>query len=96
MASSTLEKIEYLVLLVAVFALRSNLTEAEAYRYLNRYGAIALCEKHYGIMHTLSLDENIQTLQVYCQRKAEKYDRRTVEHDSRIGDRFDKVKGGSL
>ena len=69
MATSVLEKIEYLVLLVAVFSLRSNVTEAEAYRYLSRYGALSLCEKHYGIMHTLSVDENIQTLQVYCQKK---------------------------
>ena len=28
-----------------------------------------LCEKHYGIMHTLSLEENLQTLQAYCQKK---------------------------
>ncbi|MBP5540126.1 MAG: DUF3791 domain-containing protein [Bacteroidales bacterium] len=69
MATSVLEKIEYLVLLVAVFALRSNVTEAEAYRYLSRYGALSLCEKHYDIMHTLSVDENIQTLQAYCQKK---------------------------
>lgn len=69
MATSVLEKIEYLVLLVAAFALRSNVTEAEAYRYLSRYGALSLCEKHYGIMHTLSVDENIQTLQAYCQKK---------------------------
>ncbi|MBP5562606.1 MAG: DUF3791 domain-containing protein [Bacteroidales bacterium] len=69
MSSAILDKIEYLVLLVAVFATRSNISEAEAYRYLNRYGALALCDKHYGIMHTLSLDENIQTLQAYCQKK---------------------------
>ena len=69
MATSVLEKIEYLVLLVAVFALRSNVTEAEAYRYLSRYGALSLCEKHYDIMHTLSVDENIQTLQAYCQKR---------------------------
>ena len=65
-------KIEYLVLLVAAFATRSNVTEAQAYRYLSQYGALALCDKHYGIMHTLSLDENIQTLKDYCQRKGGK------------------------
>ena len=69
MATPVLDKIEYLVLLVAAFATRSNISEAEAYRYLTRYGALSLCEKHYGIMHTLSLEENIQTLQAYCQRK---------------------------
>ena len=69
MAASVVNKIEYLVLLVAAFATRSKVTEAQAYRYLSQYGALALCDKHYGIMHTLSLDENIQTLKDYCQRK---------------------------
>ena len=68
MATSILNKIEYLVLLVAAFAAQSKISEAEAYRYLSRYGALALCEKHYGIMHTLSIKENLQTLQDYCQK----------------------------
>ena len=72
MSSSIIDKIEYLVLLVAAFAHQSNVSESQAYRYLNQYGALTLCEKHYGIMHTLSLDENIQTLHDYCQRKGGK------------------------
>ena len=70
MAASVLNKIEYLVLLVAAFAAQSKISEAQAYRYLIQYGALALCEKHYNVMHTLSLEENIQTLQAYCQKKA--------------------------
>ena len=69
MAASVLNKIEYLVLLVAAFATQSKISESEAYRYLSRYGALALCDKHYGIMHTLSLEENLQTLRDYCYRK---------------------------
>ena len=69
MAASVLNKIEYLVLLVAAFAVQSKISESEAYRYLSRYGALALCDKHYGIMHTLSLEENLQTLRDYCHRK---------------------------
>ena len=69
MATLLLNKIEYIVLLVAAFAAHSKVSEAKAYRYLSQYGALALCDKHYGIMHTLSLEENIQTLQSYCQRK---------------------------
>ena len=69
MAASVLNVIEYLILLVAAFAARSHVSEAQAYRYLSQYGALTLCEKHYGIMHTLSLEENIETLQAYCQRK---------------------------
>ena len=69
MAASVLNKIEYLVLLVAAFAVQSKISESEAYSYLSRYGALALCDKHYGIMHTLSLEENLQTLRDYCHRK---------------------------
>ena len=69
MAASVVNKIEYLVLLVAAFAAYSKVSEAQAYRYLSHYGALLLCDKHYGIMHTLSLDENIETLRAYCQRK---------------------------
>lgn len=63
------DKIEYLVLLVAAFAFRCKMTETQAYRYLSEYGALLLCEKHYNIMHTLSVEENIETLQSYCRRK---------------------------
>ena len=72
MAASMLNKIEYLVLMVAAFASRTNVSEAQAYRYLSQYGALALCDKHYGIMHTLSREGNIETLQAYCQRKGGK------------------------
>ena len=72
MAATVVNKIEYLILLVAAFASHNKVTEAQAYHYLNEYGALALCDKHYGIMHTLSLDENIETLQAYCHRKGGK------------------------
>ncbi len=72
MSSNIVDKIEYLVMLVSAFAHQSNVSESQAYRYLNKYGALALCEKHYGIMHTLSLNENVQTLKDYCQRKGGK------------------------
>ena len=72
MSKLMLNKIEYLVLLVAEFASRSRISEQQAYRYLNQYGALALCDKHYNIMHTLSVEENLQTIQEYCQRKGGK------------------------
>jgi hypothetical protein len=69
MAKAMSDKIEYIVLLVAVFAAQFRVTEAEAFRYLSRYGAMDLCDKHYGIMHTLSVEENIKALHEYCQMK---------------------------
>lgn len=72
MAKSVIDKIEYLVLLIAEFAHLHKITEVESFRYLQQYGALALCEKHYNIMHTLSVEENLQTLQQYCQKKGGK------------------------
>ena len=68
-SKQVMDRIEYLVLLVAEFAARSRVSEAAAYRYLSQYGALALCNKHYNVMHTLSVEENIQTLREYCQRR---------------------------
>ena len=96
MPATILNKIEYLVLLVAAFAAQSKISEVEAYRYLSRYGAIALCEKHYGIMHTLSLEENLQTLQEYCQRKAAEDESRASSLALPSDSRSDEVKGGTL
>ena len=69
MSNLVIDKIEYLILLVAAFANRCKVSEAQAYRYLNEYGAFSLCDKHYDIMHTLSVEDNIESLQSYCQRK---------------------------
>ena len=69
MSKKLRDKVEYLVLLIAAFAVRCKVTEAQSYRYLNQYGALALCDKHYDIMHTLSVEENVETLQSYCRRK---------------------------
>ncbi|MCQ2347358.1 MAG: DUF3791 domain-containing protein [Paludibacteraceae bacterium] len=69
MAVRVVDTIEYIILLVAFFATKTGLSEQEAYRYLNRYGAIALCEQHYDIMHTLAVEDNVNTLRAYCQRK---------------------------
>ncbi len=69
MSKLMIDKIEYLVLLVAEFAAHCRVSEAMAYRYLIKYGALELCNKHYNIMHTLSVEENIQSLQTFCRRK---------------------------
>lgn len=69
MSKKLRDKVEYLVLLIAEFAVRCKVTEAQSYRYLNQYGALALCDEHYDIMHTLSVEENVETLQSYCRRK---------------------------
>lgn len=62
-------KIEYLILLVSEFAKSCGISEVASYQYLQQYGAFALCDKHYNIMHTLSVEDNITSLHEFCRRK---------------------------
>lgn len=63
------DKITYIVALIAEFAKRFGITDAEAAQYMNRYHATALCDKHYGIMHTLSFADNVDSIAAYCRRQ---------------------------
>lgn len=63
------EKIEFMVALIAEFAKKYQLTDAQAAQYMSRWGAIELCEKHYDIMHTLTWDDNIESIAIYCRRQ---------------------------
>jgi hypothetical protein len=47
-------------------------------------------------MHTLSLEENLQTLQDYCQRKAAENESRVSSLALPSDSRLDEVKGGTL
>ena len=66
------EKIQFLVALINEFAQRHGITDAEAAKYMNRYGAIALCEKHYGYLHTQSFESNVSDVTTFCRRKGGK------------------------
>lgn len=62
------DKIQYLVALIAEFAAKYDLTDAQSMRYLQRYKALELCDKHYSVMHTLSFSNNVEGLAAYCKR----------------------------
>lgn len=60
---------EYIVALIAAFASHYSVTEAEAYRYLSRYGAIKVAHDYYDVMHTQPLGDMVQSMAIYCKRK---------------------------
>lgn len=60
---------EYIVALIAAFAKHYSITEAEAYSYLNRYGAIKVALDFYDVMHTQTFDDMVQSMASYCSRK---------------------------
>ena len=64
--------IEYTIASINEFAKRFNLTEREAYRYLNFHNALSFIEKNYGIIHTLDFDEVVDSLAMFCKKSGGK------------------------
>ena len=60
---------EYIVLLIAAFASHYQMTDADAYRYLSRYGAIKVAHDFYDVMHTQPMGDMVQSMASYCHRK---------------------------
>lgn len=60
---------EYIVALIAAFASRYDMTDMEAYKYLSRYGAIKVAHDFYDVMHTQPMDDRVQSMWSYCNRK---------------------------
>ncbi len=64
--------IEYIVAVVNDFAARYNLTEKQAYRYLNFHDGISFIEENYGVIHTLSFQEALESVALFCKNKGGK------------------------
>lgn len=63
------DQADYMVALIAEFAKRYGMDVVRAYNYLRRFNGIAFIERHYGIAHTLSFDEVVDSLAAYCRRQ---------------------------
>ena len=68
MSKRTLDIIEYTIALVNEFAKRFGLSEADSFRYIDRYNGMQLIEQCYGIMHTLSFADSVDGMASYCRR----------------------------
>ena len=60
--------IEYIIALVNEFSKRYGLTEKQAYRYIRIHKGIAFIEEHYDIMHTLSCEDAVDGVALYCRK----------------------------
>lgn len=63
------DKIEYIIMLVKLFARHYGLTFLQAYHYVSRHGGIEYAERHYNVLHTLTFDDQVEGLATYCHRK---------------------------
>lgn len=62
------EKIEYIIMLVHLFAKRFGLSFLQAYKYVSQYDGIEYSEDHYNILHTLSFEDQVDGLAHYCHK----------------------------
>lgn len=60
--------IEYIVSCVGEFATVNKLSNAQAYAYLNRFGAIDFLIDCYPAEHTLSIDDAMEDVKDICLR----------------------------
>ncbi len=72
MAYKVSDIVEYIVAVVSEFASKFNLTDKQAYRYINFHNGIAFMEEHYGIIHTLDFDEAVESVAMFCRRSGGK------------------------
>ena len=68
MSQLTINKIEYLIMVVKLFAAHYHLTQVQAYRYISRYDGVSFVERNYNIMHTLSFQDMVQGVSDYCRK----------------------------
>lgn len=62
------DKVQYIVALISEFANKYGISDVQAAKYLSRYGAIDLCDKHYDYLHTQSFASSVSEIAAFCKR----------------------------
>lgn len=69
MSESTLDRIGFVAMIVALFAKRFGFSEPVAYHYIQQYGGANLLVDHYGYLHTQDYDQVVDDLMEFCHRQ---------------------------
>lgn len=68
MSKSIKDRLDYLIALISEFAATHKLSSQQAYRYLQQYKGLDFVEEFYDVEHTLSFEDVVEDLTVYCKR----------------------------
>lgn len=60
-------QVSYIVAVISDFAERFGLSNPQAYRYLARYKGIDFLQEFYDVEHTLSFDDVVADVALYCR-----------------------------
>ena len=63
------DKLDYMEAIISDFASKFSLTLTQAYRYLSNYKAIDFLLRNYDIEHTLSFENVVDDVSVYCRSR---------------------------
>ena len=69
MDKKLVDKVNYMITVISDFAAMHSLSNAQSYRYLNRYKGLEFIDKYYEVEHTLPFEDVITDLTAYCKRK---------------------------
>jgi len=69
MSEQTKSRIEYMMILVRMFAERYGLSDRQSFNYLLDYHGIELFEKCYEAFHTLPYEDVVEDVARYCHRQ---------------------------
>ncbi|MGN1157041.1 MAG: DUF3791 domain-containing protein [Agathobacter sp.] len=61
------KQVSYIIAVISDFAERFSISNPQAYRYLARYKGIDFLQEFYEIEHTLSFDNVIDDVALYCR-----------------------------
>lgn len=68
MSKSVIDRINYLIALVAEFANAHSMPVDKAYLYLRKYKGIEFADEFYDVNHTMSFDNMVEDLTAYCKK----------------------------
>ena len=68
MRKEVVDKIEYIIALIAEFAQTHGLSTQQAYLYLKKYKGIEFIDQFYDVEHTFSFENSVEDLTAYCHR----------------------------
>ena len=69
MKNSVRDILEYTIAIISEFATNFNLTEKQAYHYINFHKGLDFIEENYGIMHTLDFNEAVESVAIFCRKR---------------------------
>ena len=62
------DKLAYIIAVINDFAAKYTLNPQQAYRYLSRFKGIDFVDKFYDVEHTLSFEDVVEDLALYCRK----------------------------